>query len=113
MVVLSVRKAVVVHLAAGFLSGVWRPVDRKVSGKMDGEKVGKLSLCYCRFCGAYAERGQLLKHRGRCRRNMLGVIDHVPDLHWWCPSCGRAWEKKPAGGSCLYCQAVKLVKRYL
>lgn len=113
MVVLSVRKAVVEHLETGFLSEVRGPMDRKVSETMAEEKVEKLSLFYCRFCGAYAGTALKLRHRGTCTKPLIQRIDHIPVLKRWCVVCDHTWEWKREGKKCPKCGSSITRRRYL
>ena len=80
---------------------------------MDDEKVEKLSLYYCRFCGAYNVDGGNLKHRRRCRKASIGVIDHVPELRAWCAVWERSFDIEVKEHGCPYCGGRGLVERYL
>lgn len=80
---------------------------------MAEEKVEKLSLTFCRFCGAYAASGEYVEHRNRCRKPYVQGIDHIPVVSCWCPRCGRYWPEEQPGGECPGCRQQKLVRRYV
>jgi len=113
MVVLSVRQAVVVHLEAGVLSGVWRSVDREVSRHMANEEVKRSEYMYCRFCGAYNDLSGRLKHKGNCQRHLVAYIDHVPVKRGWCAMCEHDWEPTKYRRTCPECGSDCTVIRYL